>query len=56
MAYSFLTLAKDVLEKENIPLSIEEMWDTAKIWDCLRSYLLQERLQSAPFQPEFMLI
>ncbi|GLC79292.1 COG2958 family protein [Lacrimispora brassicae] len=30
MAYSFLTLAKDVLEKENIPLSIEQMWDTAK--------------------------
>ena len=30
MAYSFLTLAKDVLEKENIPLSVEEMWDTAK--------------------------
>ena len=31
MAYSFLTLAKDVLEKENIPLSIEEMWETAKV-------------------------
>ena len=30
MAYSFLTLAKDVLEKENIPLSVEEMWDSAK--------------------------
>ena len=30
MSYSFLTLAKDVLEKENIPLSNEEMWDTAK--------------------------
>lgn len=30
MAYSFLTLAKEVLEKENIPLSVEEMWDTAK--------------------------
>ena len=30
MAYSFLTLAKDVLEKENVPLSVEEMWETAK--------------------------
>jgi len=30
MAYSFLTLAKDVLEKENKPLSVEEMWDVAK--------------------------
>lgn len=30
MAYSFLTLAKDVLEKENIPLSIEEIWETGK--------------------------
>lgn len=30
MTYSFLTLAKDVLEKENIPLSVEEMWKIAK--------------------------
>ena len=30
MAYSFLNLAKDVLEEENIPLSIEEMRETAK--------------------------
>lgn len=30
MVYSFLSLAKDVLEKENIPLYIEEMWDIAK--------------------------
>jgi len=25
MAYSFLTLSKDVLEKENVPLSVEGM-------------------------------
>ena len=30
MAYSFLSLAKDVLEIENIPLSVDEMWETAK--------------------------
>ena len=30
MVYSFLSLAKDVLEKENIPLSVDEMWETAK--------------------------
>lgn len=29
MAYSFLELAKDVLEHENIPLSVEEMWESA---------------------------
>lgn len=27
MAYSFLDLAKEVLEHENIPLSVEEMWE-----------------------------
>ncbi|WP_312444669.1 COG2958 family protein [Lacrimispora sp.] len=31
MAYNFLTLAKDVLEKENIPLSVEEIWEKAKV-------------------------
>lgn len=30
MAYSCLTLAKDVLEEENVPLSVEEMWEVAK--------------------------
>lgn len=30
MAYSFLTLAKDVLENENIPLSAQEIWNIAE--------------------------
>lgn len=29
MGYSFLDLAKEVLEHENIPLSVEEMWGAA---------------------------
>lgn len=30
MAYSFLDLAKEVLEQENIPLSVEEIWEAAE--------------------------
>lgn len=29
MGYSFLDLAKEILEHENIPLSVEEMWEAA---------------------------
>lgn len=29
MVYSFLDLAKEVLEHENIPLSVGEMWEVA---------------------------
>lgn len=56
MAYSFLTLAKDVLEKENIPLSIEEMWETAKALGHLEKLSSSGKHQSAPFQPESTLI
>ena len=29
--YSFKMLAKDTLEKTNMPLTVEEMWEQAKI-------------------------
>lgn len=38
MNYSFLDLAKEVLERENIPLSAEEMWEFAEqqgLWERL---------------------
>ncbi len=40
MNYSFLDLAKEVLERENIPLSAEEMWESARrqgLWERLNS-------------------
>lgn len=30
MAYSFLALARNVLEKENVPLSAQEIWNAAE--------------------------
>lgn len=45
MAYSFLILAKDVLEKENIPLSVEEMWKSAE------EYGFLEKLSSSGKTP-----
>lgn len=36
MAYGFLDLAKEVLEHENIPLSVEEMWEVGNKHDLLR--------------------
>jgi len=37
MGYSFLQLAKDVLEFEGIPLTVEEMWKSAE-----RNQLLEQ--------------
>lgn len=40
MSYSFLDLAKEVLERENIPLSAEELWESAGqqgLWERLNS-------------------
>lgn len=40
MNYSFLDLAKEVLKRENIPLSAEEMWELAGkygLWEKLNS-------------------
>lgn len=45
MGYSFLDLAKDVLEKENIPLSVEEMWQAAE------KYSLLDKLASSGKTP-----
>jgi len=45
MGYSFLDLAKEVLERENIPLSVEEMWGSAE------RYSLLDKLSSSGKTP-----
>lgn len=40
IGYSFLDLAKEILERENIPLSAEEIWELAGkrgLWERLNS-------------------
>ncbi len=45
MSYSFLDFAREVLEQENIPLSVDEMWDASE------KYSLREKLASSGKTP-----